>query len=194
MKKILLAVAVLAMVFMAVGCKDRKTAPANGGSDSMVIAEDDDSTIYGVCGDGTSMSILQLVADSGDTLDVFVGEENGGVVQGGLLSGDRIAMTASKDNNGEWVAQKVINLTTLLGKWTSIDKNFEIVEGGEVKNNVRAEQALWTSWKILNGNLLLGRDTFAIDNLGPDSLLLENHRGIYAFKRQGEENSEKQNP
>lgn len=192
MRKALLAVTALAMVFIAVGCKDRKTAPSEGGIDSLVITEDDDSTIYGMCGDATSMNILQLIADSGDTLSVFVGDDGSNVVQGGLLSGDRIAMTASKDANGEWVAQKVINLTTLLGKWTSIDKNFEIVEGGEVKNNVKAEQNPWTSWKITNGNLLLGRDTFQIDNLGPDSLLLENSRGIYAFKRQGEENSEKQ--
>ncbi len=193
MKKILLAATVLVMACMVAGCKDKKTAPAESGADSLMIGEDEDSTIYGTCGDGTSMNVLQLVADSGDTLSVFVGDEGDNVVQGGLLSGDRIAMTACKDNNGEWVAQRVINLTTLLGKWTSIDKNFEIVEGGEVKNNVKAEQNPWTSWKILNGNLLLGRDTFLIDNLGPDSLLLENDHGIYAFKRQGEENSEKQN-
>ena len=71
-----------------------------------------------------------------------------------------------------------------LGKWTSIDKNFEIVEGGDVVNNVKAEVNPWTSWKIVNGKLLLNTDTFAIDNLGPDSLLLENHKGIYVFKRQ----------
>lgn len=71
-----------------------------------------------------------------------------------------------------------------MGKWTSIDKNFEIVEGGDIVNNVKAEVNPWTSWKIVNGKLLLNTDTFAIDNLGPDSLLLENHKGIYVFKRQ----------
>lgn len=82
------------------------------------------------------------------------------------------------------LASKIINLTSLLGKWTSLDKNFDILEGGEVRNNVKAETNPWTSWKILNGNLLLNTDTFAIDKLGPDSLLLENAKGIYVFKRQ----------
>ena len=127
------------------------------------------------------MHSLQLIADNGDTLDVFVDDEEPGVVQGGLLAGDRIALIAYKSADGEMVAQRVINLTSLLGKWTSIDKNFEIVEGGDIVNNVKAEVNPWTSWKIVNGKLLLNT---AIDNLGPDSLLLENHKGIYVFKRQ----------
>ena len=71
-----------------------------------------------------------------------------------------------------------------MGKWTSIDKNFELIEGGEVKNNVKAETNPWTSWKILNGKLLLNKDTFEIEKLGPDSLYLENSVGIFTFKRQ----------
>ena len=77
----------------------------------------------------------------------------------------------------------MINLTTLLGKWQSLDRKFEIKEGG-VAETVVNEQKPYTSWKIVNGKLLLNTDTFAIDNLGPDSLLLENHKGIYVFKRQ----------
>ena len=127
------------------------------------------------------MHSLQLIADNGDTLDVFVDDEEPGVVQGGLLAGDRIALIAYKSADGEMVAQRVINLTSLLGKWTSIDKNFEIVEGGDIVNNVKAEVSPWTSWKIVNGKL---HDNFPVDNLGPDSLLLENHKGIYVFKRQ----------
>ena len=100
------------------------------------------------------------------------------------MAGDRIALLAYKAQDGEMIAQKVINLTSLLGKWISLDKNFDLLEGGVVKNNVKAETNPWTSWKILNGKLLLNKDTFDIDNLGPDSLLLENHQGIFVFKRQ----------
>ena len=39
-------------------------------------------------------------------------------------------------------------------------------------------------WKILNGQLLLNRDTFDITSLGADSLYIENQKGIYTFKRQ----------
>lgn len=176
-------VAVVGLMLMT-GCHDRKAAKVMGMNDSVDVEADNDSTIYGVCGEGTSMHSLQLIADNGDTLDVFVDDEEPGVVQGGLLAGDRIALIAYKSADGEMVAQRVINLTSLLGKWTSIDKNFEIVEGGDVVNNVKAEVNPWTSWKIVNGKLLLNTDTFAIDNLGPDSLLLENHKGIYVFKRQ----------
>ena len=152
-------VAVVGLMLMA-GCHDRKAAKVMGMNDSVDVEADNDST------------------------DVFVDDEEPGVVQGGLLAGDRIALIAYKSADGEMVAQRVINLTSLLGKWTSIDKNFEIVEGGDIVNNVKAEVTPWTSWKIVNGKLLLNTDTFAIDNLGPDSLLLENHKGIYVFKRQ----------
>ena len=98
------------------------------------------------------------------------------------MAGDRLAVIGH-EVNGERYAQRVINLTTLLGKWTSLDKNFEILEGGQIKNNVKAETNPWTSWKICNGKLLLNKDTFVIDNLGADSLYLENKDGIFAFKR-----------
>lgn len=184
MRKLFYVAMALATLFIVNSCKDKKTAAVISPSDSTEIDDDvADSTIYGVCGEGTSMHDLQLITDAGDTIQAFIDDENPGIVKGGLLSGDRIALIANKDANGEMVAQQVINLTSLLGKWTSIDKNFEIIEGGEVKNNVKAETHPWTSWKILNGKLLLNKDTFAIDNLGPDSLYLENHEGIFTFIR-----------
>ena len=130
------------------------------------------------------MHSLELCSDEGDTLSVFIDDADPSIVQGGLMAGDRIALLAYKAQDGEMVARKIINLTSLLGKWISLDKNFDLLEGGVVKNNVKAETNPWTSWKILNGKLLLNKDTFDIDNLGPDSLLLENHQGIFVFKRQ----------
>ena len=66
----------------------------------------------------------------------------------------------------------------------SLDKNFEIQEGGTVKCYIKEETNPWTSWKIYNGKLVLNRDTFTIDNLGADSLYLENNEGIFTFKRE----------
>ena len=116
----------------------------------------------------------------------MLGEDEDGRqdVQGGLLVGDRLAVIEGQAVDGDPTARRVINLTTLLGKWTSLDKNFEILEGGVVKSSVKAERNPWTSWKILNGQLLLNRDTFSIDNLGSDSLYLENREGIFVYKRQ----------
>ena len=99
------------------------------------------------------------------------------------MVGDRLAIVGVQVN-GERVAQKVINLTTLLGKWSSLDKNFEIQEGGGVQSFVKAESNPWTTWKILNGKLLLNKDTFSVNTLGADSLYLENNEGIFAYRRQ----------
>ena len=104
-------------------------------------------------------------------------------VQGGMFMGDKMAVIgyAGKEQN---TAQKVINITSLLGRWISLDKNFEIKDGGVVESSVAAESNPYTSWKIFNGRLVLSKDTFDVLNLGPDSLLLENEKGIFAFKRQ----------
>lgn len=185
MKRLIYVAIALVALFAANSCKNKSNTPVISASDSTEVEDDaNDSTIYGVCGDGTSMHELQLISDEGDTLNVFISDEDPDIVQGGLLAGDRIALIGYKAQDGELMAQKVINLTSLLGKWTSLDKNFDIMEGGEVKNNVKAETNPWTSWKIMNGKLLLNKDTFDIDKLGPDSLMLENHQGIYTFKRQ----------
>lgn len=174
----------LLMAVALVGCKDKKATS----SKTPVVAEDNsapDSTVYGVCGDGTSMHALQVITDLGDTLEFAIADEgpDSTDVQGGLMAGDRMAVMG-KTVDGERVATTVINMTTLLGHWTSIDKNFVIEEGGVVQSNVKAETAPWTSWKIYNGRLLMNRDTFRIDELGADSLYLESDKGIFVYKRQ----------
>lgn len=133
----------------------------------------------------TAMHTLQLITDMGDTLEFTLLDDKDmpSDVQGGLMTGDKMAVVA-KDINGMRVATKVINVTTLLGRWASIDKNFVIEEGGTVKSNLKAEKDSWVSWKIFNGRLLLNKDTFIVNTLGADSLYLENDKGIYVYKRQ----------
>ena len=169
MKKLFFITIALVSLFVVNSCKERKTSNVISVVDTTDV-DVPDSTIYG-----------------GDTMNVFIDDEEPNIVKGGLLAGDRIALILNGQKNeelGDVAALQVINLTSLLGKWTSLDKNFEIIEGGEVKNNVKAEQNPWTSWKILNGKLLLNKDTFMIDELGPDSMYLENNAGIFTFKRQ----------
>jgi hypothetical protein len=79
-------------------------------------------------------------------------------------------------------AKEVVNMTTLLGKWVSLDKSFELQEGGVVVSDITEPKPL-VDWKICNGLLVLSADTFSIYELGADSLLLENDKGIYAYKR-----------
>ncbi len=168
------------------GCKNNK--PSGDVIKPLADIEENvesDSTIYGTCGEGSAMSSLELITDAGDTLRFFYNESDDGrqPVQGGVLVGDRMAVVAGKTIDGDRYADKVINLTTLQGHWTSLDKNFEILEGGKVQSDVKAESNPWTSWKILNGQLLLNRDTFDINTLGDDSLAIESKDGIYVYKR-----------
>ena len=177
----------LFLVLVLAACDAKKKQQIE---DTDEVAEVNDTTVYGVCGEGTSMHSLEIITDAGDTLvytllsqDAETEVETPSDVQGGLMAGDKMAVTGHKTAD-ELVADRVINVTSLLGHWTSIDKNFTIEEGGTVRSAVKAETNPWTSWKILNGSLLLNRDTFAIDGLSADSLYLENANGIFTFKRQ----------
>ena len=130
------------------------------------------------------MNSLTLLTNSGDTIEyVFVGDDGDADVQGGQFMGDKMAVVGVQGEE-ENTAHKVINITSLMGRWTSLDKNFEIKDGGVVESNVAAESNPYTSWKIFNGHLILSKDTFDIVNLDKDSLYLENDKGIFAFKRQ----------
>ena len=177
----------LFLVLMLAACDAKKKQQIE---DTDEVVEVNDTTVYGVCGEGTSMHSLEIITDAGDTLvytllsqDAETEVETPSDVQGGLMAGDKMAVTGHKTAD-ELVADRVINVTSLLGHWTSIDKNFTIEEGGTVHSAVKAETNPWTSWKILNGSLLLNRDTFAIDGLSADSLYLENANRILTFKRQ----------
>ena len=185
-KLIVVALPLLVAAFLIAGCKDKNKNNVGDGIDSTdVELLVSDSTVYGVCGENTAMHSLELITDAGDTLRFVLNEdENGDVnVLGGLLAGDRLAVVEGPEVDGEKLAKKVINITTLLGKWTSLDKNFEIQDDGTVRSTVQAEKTPWTSWKIVNGRLVLNRDTFDINNLGSDSLYLENKNGIFVYKR-----------
>lgn len=184
----LACLACVVSVFMA-GCRPSTPASSGGAasdSDStLVMAKDTvaDSTIYGVCGEGTAMHTVELITDGGDTLFFGMRIEEDADVQGGLMVGDRLAVIGHDSEHG-LVATQVVNLTTLLGKWTSLDKKFEIMEGGIVQSSVQAESNPWTSWRMLNGRLVMNADTFKVTSLGADSLYLENDKGIFVYKRQ----------
>ena len=129
------------------------------------------------------MNSIVLLTDNGDTI-VYLTNPNDtvDVVKGGKLNGDRFAIIGYKEY-GDRFMRSAINLTSLLGNWISLDRNFEIKEDGTVTSSLQSEKNPWTSWKIWNGKLILSKDTFEVDNLGADSLALENKNGIFVFTR-----------
>ena len=181
---------VAALALMAVGCTDKKEANIPVIKETKAVAQGDE-TKFGECVNATSHS-FQLVQIDGDTLDFIVEEQYlspedslvvGDVVCGGLYDGNKMAVMATPGEEG-LVVRKAINVTSLMGRWTSLDKNFEIKDGGVVESHVQNESNPYTEWKILNGKLVLSKDTFNILSIGNDSLYLENEKGIYAYKRQ----------
>ena len=172
------------IVAIFVGCKE--TTKKNVVKPIMVTQEEqqnhaDDSTIYGKCCEATTMNTLYIVDAKGDTLDFIIEDEAN--VFGGKLVGDKMAVI-SKNEYGENIAEQVINIMSLMGRWRSIDRDFEIKDGGVIESHQVAETKTFTSWKIFNGQLILAPDTFKIIMLGPDSLKLDDNKtGIYGFKR-----------
>lgn len=183
MKNICKFLFVIVIVAFA-SCDNKKTEPAPQNVEDSLDIADPDSTLYGICGEGTSMHMLELVTDDHGTVNLMVDidDEEMETVKGGLIAGDRLAVIMGVVN-GDTIARNVINLTTLEGKWTSLDRNFEIVQGGEVLSTLQSESNPYTSWKIHNGQLLLGRDSFDILTLGADSLEVENSKGIFVYTR-----------
>ncbi|MGN1376340.1 MAG: hypothetical protein ACI4V5_07280 [Prevotella sp.] len=182
MNKTLLSLLLVAVTFALISCGGKNQKPE-------IEAEQDDcepvdTTVYGRCGAGTAMHTLELVTDKGDTIVYHIYDEDSvSVVYGGLFVGDRLAVIQSPSEEDMPCASKIINLTSLMGRWASIDRHFELREGGVVISD-NVEPKPYTEWKILNGQLVLSADTFDIYALGPDSLYIENSRGIYGYKRQ----------
>ncbi len=181
MKKLSIAAVLLASLVIA-GCGGKKNK-ANVEYVSTLKQEVNDTTVYGKCGEGTMMNTLELVTDSGDTVVYSIEEAAArGDVKGGLLAGDRMAVVPALDADNNAVASSVVNVTTLLGKWTCLDRSFELLVDGSVRSNVK-EPHPYTSWRLFNGKLLLSSDTFTISSLGPDSLLLAGSKGSVGYRR-----------
>lgn len=186
MRKIMAGVLSMMVISAITGCNGKKKNDIQHplADTTEIGSQVPDTTIYGVCGEETAMHTLELITLQGDTIYFAMDIDEPATVHGGLLVGDKLAVISHKNEDKENVATSVINITTLLGKWTSIDKNFDIQEDGTVKSNISAESKAWTSWKLYNGQLLLNTDTFDIHTLGADSLYLENKEGIFTYVRQ----------
>ena len=179
MRKTFYFIMSLFILAVAISCKDNK--PKSVMSQSGEVEDSvstNDSTIYGTMVDGGMNSII-LLTDNGDTLEYLVNPDDTlEVVKGGKINGDRFAIIGYKEY-GDNFMRSAINLTSLLGNWSSLDRNFEIKEGGTVTSSLQSEKNPWTAWKIWNGKLILSKDTFDVENLGADTLSLENKAGIF---------------
>lgn len=158
-----------------------------------------DSTLYGLCGEGSAMNTLQLFTDTGDTLTLsLVKAKDKDRVMGGYGVGDRLAVLPSADRQEALV---VINLNALLGNWVmpnpidgSSETGIRIKEGG-ILEGIDQSSIIYKTWKINNGQLEIlsqregGGDEeetalFDITVLTPDSLVIRNSEDLFEYGRQ----------
>ena len=130
---ILCVVSALIVLFGSCGNKAQKVPFDNGDS---AYAMKVDPTMYGVCGVGTSMNTLQLITDTGDTLQLdLTAARDKNQVFGGLQVGDRMAVIANDDRKEAVI---VINQAALLGNWVMPNP----IDGSDEGISLRSRQTV----------------------------------------------------
>lgn len=196
-KTVVMAMACTAMLMMS-GCGGKTKQVAFDSSNARSI-EDVDSTIYGICGDGTAMNTLQLVTDMGDTLTfdlTYVHDED--KLFGGMHVGDRMAVIPNEDRT---LARMVINQNTLLGNWVmpnpidgSAEVGISIKEGG-IAESIDQASVSYKTWKLVKGQLEIVSvreggseeeevNLYTLVKLVGDSLVYKDSEDLFEYSRQ----------
>lgn len=194
MKKFVSNFFVLSLLLVAVSCvennkqkgQEEKTADVevNTPQDIHSVLE-----VVGNIGDGTSMNVLELVKENGDTLDIVTTDAK---VFGGLECGQKVDVFYNnfEDESG---ASMIINLTVLQNTWV-LDGNpnagFTIVDGGVV-DTYNIKERNYNHWKIDMGALLMSSDyngalkvdTFHLQTLSDDSLVITGGNSVLKMVR-----------
>ena len=195
-ESILLAAAVV-MTIGSCGNKGNQQVVENDADTTVVVSINRDSTLYGICGGGTTGNSLQLITDIGDTLNMSIAEANdNGRCFGGIEVGDRLAVMLKNKS----VARLVINQTALLGDWVmpnpidgSSEMGIRIKEGG-IAESIDQPSLTYRSWRLFNGKLELvavregGGDEvetmlYDIIAMGPDTLVFKDSEDTFEYSR-----------
>lgn len=186
----------LIVLFGSCGNKAQKVPFDNGDS---AYATKVDPTMYGVCGVGTSMNTLQLITDTGDTLQLdLTAARDKNQVFGGLQVGDRMAVIANDDRKEAVI---VINQAALLGNWVMpnpIDGSDEVgisLKEGGIAESIEQSNVIYKTWKLTRGKLeiVLVREggteeeevyLYDLVKLSPDSLIYKDADDTFEYSRQ----------
>ncbi len=198
MKKFGIIAIVACAVLMMGSCGNKSDKVPFDNGDSAAVANAD-PTIYGICGEETSMNTLQIITDMGDTLtlDVSSAQENGQVF-GGMHTGDRMAVLANADRTA---AELIINQATLLGNWVMpnpIDGSDEVgisIKEGGIAESIAQSTIIYKTWRLYRGKLeiVLIREggseedetnLYDIVKLGADSLVYKDADDTFEYTRQ----------
>lgn len=198
MKKLGILLIVAAAVLTMGSCGNRTQPVPFDNGDSADIANAD-PTIYGISGVATTMNMLQLITDTGDTLSIdLAAAQEEGQVFGGLQAGDRMAVVPNADKTE---ALMVINETTLMGNWVMLNPldgsdevGIRIKEGG-IAESIEQPTISYRTWRLTRGQLEIVQveeegsgqeETYVYDivKLGADSLIYKDDEDTYEYARQ----------
>lgn len=196
--KYFFAIVMMGALISSCGSKQQRPVNDDGSEDSMSEYENRDSTIYGLCTAGSTLNLLKLLTDNGDTLklNTIPAQENQ-TVFGGYEPGDRMAVLT---NAKKTQAVFVFNQTVLLGDWVTpnpIDGSSEMgitfKDGGSI-DGIDQSSIIFKSWRLNNGRLEIvsqrddGTDfeennSYKILYLSKDSLVYRDAETIYEYSR-----------
>lgn len=182
-------------------CIDGKNNNGDGDEDSVSIASIDSISVpdimdaVGIVGDGTSMNVIELINDNGDTLYIECPSE---MVVGGVEVGERLAVTYH-NGGGENHAMTSINISALEHLWTQQgedghEQSLELNEGGRATTYDMTIE--YDGWSIADGKILLHSpkkiaseqsavtDTFDIMELSEERLVLMHGNIATEFERE----------
>ena len=198
MKKLSVFCVLSALIFILGSCgnKSQKVPFDNGDS---AYSSKADPTLFGVCGVETTMNTLQLITDTGDTLqlDLSSARDNGQVF-GGMQVGDRMAVIANDDRTA---AVLVVNQAALLGNWVMpnpIDGSDEVgisIKEGGIAESIEQSSIVYKTWKLTRGKLEIvlvreggteEEETYLYDlvKVTPDSLIYKDADDTFEYCRQ----------
>ena len=204
MKRIIFITGILMLMAGMMACGGKKQSEATEGNEWLdTDAEQNrDSTIYGVCTDGSTMHTIQLQIDNGDTitLNALPAQENDRVF-GGYTVGDRMAVVTNLDQTQ---AMTIINVSVLLGDWvlpnpldgTSV-MGLSIRDGG-IAESINQSSQIYKTWRLVNGTLELvsiregGGDFEETEHyrfrlLSEDSLIIDSGEQVFEYSRPDKE-------
>ncbi len=138
------------------GCGNKKVDPNKPAIDSVATTlEPTLKEVHGRIGDGTSMNVIEVVTDEGDTIYIT---NQAQMVAGGLVAGERIDIVYA-DTGEELVGHVAINLSALTHLWSQLDsygneQSLELAPNGEAYTR-NMPTVNYDSWRLEGGLLLL---------------------------------------
>lgn len=157
-----------------------------------------DITVFGLCGESSAMSTLELMTDMGDTLHLSIEDvKENNQVFGSYAPGDRMAVLISPDYK---TVKRVINESVLMGNWmmpNPIDGSSEVgirIKDGGIAESIEQTSIIYKTWKIVDGKLEItlvregGGDEeetnwYIIDKLDGDSLVYHFEDEVFEYGR-----------